>query len=212
MNSLILDSTDCVSDLCLICAGTGTDKTPYCNGGHRHPYTVPYSLLFEPLRKKPIKFAEIGVFRGASLLAWRRFFTEARIYGFDNDVNNLNFIASQGWKGIQLDVMDASQAENIRAQLTKYMQDGELFDVILDDASHNAEHQVEVIRTALPLLKQGGLLIIEDIFRDNSTEPYEKVYQEVKDMVSFHTFIICDHKNRYSPGWNNDKLLVFVKA
>lgn len=212
MNSITIDSSDCVSDLCIICAETGTDKTPYCNGGHRHPYTVPYSLLFEPLRKKPIKFAEIGVFRGASLLAWRRFFTKARIYGFDNDANNLNFIASQGWPGIQLDLMDASQAQSIQSQLSKYIQDGELFDVILDDASHNAEHQVEVIRTALPLLKQGGLLIVEDIFRDNSTEPYERVFREVKDMVSFHTFIVCDHKNRYSPGWNNDKLLVFVRA
>jgi predicted O-methyltransferase YrrM len=212
MNSLVLDSSDCVSDLCLICAGTGTDKTPYCNGGHRHPYTVPYSLLFEPLRKKPIKFAEIGVFRGASLLAWRRFFTQARIYGFDNDVNNLDFIASHGWKDVHVDIMDASHPESIRTQLTKYVQDGELFDVILDDASHNPEHQVEVIRTALPLLKQGGILIVEDIFRDNSTEPYEKVFQEVKHLVSFHSFIVCDHKNRYSPGWNNDKLLVFVKA
>lgn len=212
MNSLVLDSSDCVSDLCLICAGTGTDKTPYCNGGHRHPYTVPYTLLFEPLRKKPIKFAEIGVFRGASLLAWRRYFEKARIYGFDNDGANLNFIASHAWPEVYVDIMDASKAESIQTQLSKYIQDGELYDVILDDASHNPEHQVEVIRTALPLLKQGGLLIVEDIFREGNTQPYEHVFQEIKHLVSFHTFIVCDHKNRYSPGWNNDKLLVFVKG
>jgi hypothetical protein len=61
-------------------------------------------------------------------------------------------------------------------------------------------------------LKQGGLLIVEDIFRERPIEPYEKVFEQVKDLVSFHTFIVCDHKNRYSPGWNNDKLLVFVRA
>jgi hypothetical protein len=33
----------------------------------------------------------------------------------------------------------------------------------------------------------------------------------VQDLVSFHTFIVCDHQLRYSPGWNNDKLLVFVR-
>ena len=212
MNSITIDSTECRSDLCLFCAESGTDKSPYSTGGHRHPYTAPYTLLFEPLRKKPIKFAEIGVFRGASLLAWRRYFPSAHIVGFDNDVNNLNFIASQNWPGVYLDTMDASQANNIHEMLSKYTQDGELFDVILDDASHNPEHQVEVIRTALPFLKQGGLLIIEDIFRDRSTEPYETVFQEVRHLVSFHTFIVCDHQNRYSPGWNNDKLLVFVKA
>ncbi len=212
MNSLVLDSSDCVSDLCTICASTGTDKTPFCAQGHRHPYTVPYSLLFEPLRNKPIKFAEIGVFRGASLLAWRKYFSRARIYGFDNDANNLNFIQSFDWPGVTLDLMDASNRESISSLLRQSTEDGELFDVILDDASHNPEHQVEVIRIALHFLKPGGLLIIEDIFRDRSTEPYETVFQEIKHLVSFHTFIVCDHKNRYSPGWNNDKLLVFVRA
>ncbi len=212
MNSITIDSSDCRSDLCIFCAESGTDKSPYSNGGHRHPYTVPYSLLFEPMRKKPIKFAEIGVFRGASLHAWRRYFPSARIFGFDNDENNLNFIASQRWPGVFLDKMDASQATSIHENLNKYVQDGELFDVILDDASHNPEHQVEVIKTALPFLKQGGLLIIEDIFRERTTEPYETVFPQVRDLVSFHTFIVCDHENRYSPGWNNDKLLVFVKA
>ena len=212
MNSITIDSSDCVSDLCQICSKTGTDKSPYSVGGHRHPYTVPYSLLFEPLRKKPIKFVEIGIFRGASILAWRLFFSSANIYGFDNDQNNVDFIASQGWPNVFLDTMDASDAKSIGEKLGKYSQDGELYDVILDDASHNPEHQVQVIKTALPFLKQGGLLIVEDIFRERSTEPYETVFQEIKDQVSFHTFITCDHKNRFSPGWNNDKLLVFVKA
>lgn len=212
MNSLILDSSECVSDLCKICTETGTDKTPFCVQGHRHPYTVPYTLLFEPLRKKPIKFAEIGVFRGASVLAWRQYFSKARIYAYDNDAANLNFIASHAWPGVLLDLMDASNANSIQSVLAKDTQDGELFDVILDDASHNPEHQVEVIRTALPFLKQGGLLIIEDIFRERSTDPYRHVLEEVKHLVSFHTFIVCDHVNRHSPGWNNDKLLVFVRS
>jgi hypothetical protein len=59
--------------------------------------------------------------------------------------------------------------------------------------------------------KKGGILIVEDIFRERSIEPYEKIFEEVKHLVSFHTFITCDHALRYSPGWNNDKLLVFVK-
>lgn len=212
MNSITIDSTDCTSDLCILCAESGTDKSPYSTGGHRHPYTAPYTLLFEPIRKKPIKFAEIGVFRGASLLGWRRYFPSARIYGFDNDKPNLDFIASHGWPALTLDLMDASNASNIQQQLLKYTQDGELFDVILDDASHNPEHQVEVIRTAPYFLKQGGMLIIEDIFRERSIEPYERVLQEVKHLFSFHTFIVCDHEHRYSPGWNNDKLLIFVRA
>lgn len=211
MNSLTIDSTNCRTSLCRICADAGTDKSPYTLHGHRHPYTAPYSLLFEPLRHKPIKFCEIGVFRGASLVAWRQFFSRARIFGYDRDEPNLQFIASLGLPGTFLGLMDASQESDIKAKLEVAIQDGELFDVILDDASHDPSDQCAVIRTALPFLKQGGLLIVEDIFRERSIELYEKVLREVDSQISFHTFIVCDHALRYSPGWNNDKLLVFVK-
>jgi predicted O-methyltransferase YrrM len=108
--------------------------------------------------------------------------------------------------------MDASDPKSIHENLSTFTQDGELYDVILDDASHNIDHQVEVIRTGIHFLKQGGLLFVEDIFRDADTEKYEKVLNEIKHLVSFHTFIICDHEQRYSPGWNNDKILVLVRA
>lgn len=213
MNSLTIDSTECRTLLCRLCAESGTDKCPYSLHGHRHPYTAPYSLLLEPLRHKPIKFAEIGVFRGASLRAWRSYFSpEARIYGYDCDVPNLEYIASMNMPNVFLDTMDAGSSPSIRQKLEEATRDGVLFDVILDDASHDPGHQCEVIRTALPFLNPGGLLIVEDIFRERPTEPYEQVFREVQSLVRFHTFIVCDHALRYSPGWNNDKLLIFVKA
>jgi predicted O-methyltransferase YrrM len=211
MNSITLDSTECRTTLCRLCAESGTDKCPYNLHGHRHPYTAPYSLFFEPLKHRPIKFAEIGVFRGASVRAWREFFSQARIYGYDRDIPNLQFIQQQNFPNVFLDVMDASSQDSIQQKLREATQDGELFDVILDDASHDPADQCAVIRTALPFLKQGGLLIIEDIFRERPTKPYEDAFRDVQDLVSFHTFIVCDHQLRYSPGWNNDKLLVFVR-
>ena len=211
MNSITIDSTECRTTLCRLCAESGTDKCPYNLHGHRHPYTAPYSLFFEPLKHRPIKFAEIGVFRGASVRAWREFFSQARIYGYDRDIPNLQFIQSQNFPNVFLDTMDAGSQESIKQKLQEATQDGELFDVILDDASHDPADQCAVIRTALPFLKQGGLLIIEDIFRERSIKPYEDAFRDVQDLVSFHTFIVCDHNLRYSPGWNNDKLLVFVR-
>jgi len=191
----------------------GTDKSPYtANGGHRHPYTAPYSLLFEPLRSKPIKFAEIGVFRGASILVWRAFFSKARIYGFDNDLVNMEFIRTRAIPGVTLDYMDASSPESMETVFKKHMADGELFDVILDDALHDETQQAVTIKTCLSKLKQGGLLIIEDIFRDKSEAPYIEAMAEMASLISFSTFIVCDHKDRWSPGWNNDKLLIIVRA
>lgn len=211
MNSVTIESTECRTTLCRLCAEAGTDKGPFTLQGHRHPYTAPYSLLFEPLKHRPIKFAEIGVFRGASLRVWREFFSQAKLYGYDNDIPNLQFISNYGMPNVFLDQMDASKEDSIQEKLKEATNDGELFDVILDDASHDSADQCAVIRTALPFLKKGGLLIIEDIFRERPIEPFEKAVESVKDLISFHTFIVCDHALRYSPGWNNDKLLVLVR-
>lgn len=213
MNSVTIDSTECRTTLCKLCADSGTDKCPYNLHGHRHPYTAPYSLLLEPLRHKPIKFAEIGVFRGASLRVWRSYFSpDATIYGYDSDVPNLEYIKSMNMPNMVLDTMDAASSASIKAKFEEATRDGILFDVILDDASHDPKDQSEVIKTALPFLNPGGLLIIEDIFRERSIELYEQAFRDIQHLVRFHTFIVCDHALRYSPGWNNDKLLIFVKA
>jgi predicted O-methyltransferase YrrM len=212
-NCITLDSTDCRTDLCNICSQAGTDKSPFTkNGGHRHPYTTPYSLFFEPLRNKPIKLAEIGIFRGASILAWRMFFSRARIYGFDIDTEAMTHIRKLDLPGVVIDEMDATKADSMESVFQRHMADGELFDVILDDALHEVSQQAVTIKTCINKLKQGGLLIIEDIFRDQDHKPYIDAMAEVKSLISFSTFIICDHKDRYSPGWNNDKMLVIVRA
>ena len=212
-NLIIIDSTKCRTTLCNICSRTGTDKSPFTiNNGHRHPYTTPYSLFFEPLKNKPIKFAEIGIFRGASVLAWRIFFSRARIYGFDVDMEAMKYVRDLNLPGVFLDQMDATKTDSMESVFQRYMADGELFDVIIDDALHEVGQQAVTIRTCMNKLKQGGLLIIEDIFRSQDHADYLKVMEEVKDLISFSSFIQCEHADRYSPGWDNDKMLVMVRA
>lgn len=214
MNSITIDSSECISQLCLLCGNSGTDKSVYTRyeNGHRHPYTVPYSLLFETMRNKPIKFLEIGVYSGASLYAWREYFKAARLYGFDIDKEAMSKILPL--PNIILDIVDAGKESNIIAGLTKHTEDGELFDIILDDASHSPDDHKLLIPIALKYLKQGGILIIEDIYRDLNQNTYFDVMKSIitQGLVSFYTFIVCDHKQRYSGDHNNDKLLVMVRS
>jgi len=214
MNSITVDSSECISDLCMICRYNGTDKTPYglYEGVHRHPYTAPYSLLFETMRNKPIKFLEVGVYKGASLNAWREYFQNARLYGFDNDKPAMDCI--KPLTDLTLDLVDASIDTELELALKKHTCDGELFDVILDDASHSPDHHKLLIPIALKYLKQGGILIIEDIYRTMDQNTYYDVIKTVidKKLITFYTFIICDHKERYSEPHNNDKLLVMVRS
>ena len=211
-NSIVLDSSYCISQLCLICGQIGSDKSVLRTGeGHKHPYTVPYTLLLETLRNKPIKFLELGVYRGVSLFCWRHYFKHAKIYGYDNDSEALKRVPKM--TDTSLRDVDVSVKELLVDALTRDTADGELFDVILDDADHSVESHTTLIMNALPFLKQGGLLIMEDIFRSTSETLYEPAikYAIENNLISFYTFIVCEHKDRYSPGWDNDKVLVMVR-
>jgi SAM-dependent methyltransferase len=214
LNSITIDSTDCMSELCMMCRNSGTDKAVYTiyPDGHRHPYSIPYSLLFETMRNKPIKFLEIGVYTGASIYAWRSYFKKARLYGFDIDKEAIAKIVPQA--NTIIDIVDAGKEETLSEGLKKHTADGELFDIIMDDASHSADDHKLLIPIALNYLKQGGILVIEDIYRDIDQNTYMDVIKDVigKNLITFYTFIVCDHIARYSGHLNNDKLLLMVRS
>jgi hypothetical protein len=206
--TFILDSSRAPTDLCMIGAQVRADKSPFNMTGHRHPYTGLYSLLLSSYRYKPIHFGEIGVAMGASVHLWRRYFTEARLDFFDRDRNFLNNASEFGYPNTFFHEMDVNSSENIKHALSN---SGHLFDVLLDDSSHNVFDQKNIVTTALPFIKSGGLLLIEDVFRAEPDKSYLDILEPVKDQISFYAFFLTEHSNKYSPGWDNDKVLMIVK-
>jgi SAM-dependent methyltransferase len=210
---LSVDSTRCYTDLCNIGRLTNADKSPYGDiklGMHRHPYTGVYAMLFAPLKNKEIDFVEIGIAGGASVAMWWNYFTQASLYFFDRDtdfvgnVDKIKFPARKPYASL----MDVAVDGNITMTLKKT---GKLFDVILDDSSHIYEHQIRIIKEAFEFVKPGGYLIIEDIYRDVDEKKYENDLANIIPLCSNVYFVVCNHDERYSPGWNNDKLFVLVK-
>ena len=86
------------------------------------------------------------------------------------------------------------------------------YDVIIDDSTHDIEDQITIIRTLFPKVKSGGFLIIEDVFREKDEKEYQDQLVDIIPQCSAAYFVVCEHKDRWSPGWNNDKLLVLVKG
>lgn len=206
---LIVDSTHSNTDLCKICAASNSDKSPLETPNsqrHRHPYSSVYSMLFSPLRNMPIQFAEIGIAYGASANAWFNWFSQARLCFFDRDENFVAIIA-QTSRSISA-VMDVSKDGDVERALAV---PGGLYDVILDDSSHEFEHQIRIIKEAIPFVKPGGYIIVEDIYRSHNEKDYEDALTDILDSFSMAYFVICNHEERWSPGWNNDKMLVLVK-
>jgi predicted O-methyltransferase YrrM len=205
---LVIDSSDAVSELCLLGKATGTDKSPYNEVAHRHPYTAVYSLLFAPLKHQPIRFAEIGVAGGASALLWRIYFPSAEIFMFDRDQNFLDR-AAQRVSPVSFRLMDVSVDGGVASALADIS--GEL-DILIDDSSHDFDHQIRIIRESVEKIRQGGMLIIEDVFRSESEQRYKDALEPFKHLFSAALFVVCEHKDRWSPGWDNDKLLVLIRG
>lgn len=210
IQSITVDSTAAVTHLCTLGSNYYTDKSPYNNSGHRHPYTAVYSLFLSKFRFQPVRFVEIGIAGGNSILLWRTYFThnDTHIFGFDRDKNFIQNTLNYGLPGVSLGEMDVYEEESIRKG---FEATGGYLDVILDDSSHGLDDQIRIIKQAIPFLKPGGLIIIEDIFRDTPEEKYEEGLADVLDLFSMAMFVVTEHERRYSPGWNNDKLLFLVK-
>ncbi len=216
--SFTVDMTNVKTELCMLGAILGADKSPYNEVRHRHPYTGFYSTLFANIQTKPCRFAEIGIAGGCSAHLWNGYLRhpDARIWMFDRDDNFIEHAREEmtqvpGGHRFSFRNMDVGVDGNVSKA---FADTKEWFDVIVDDSSHDFDHQIRICKEAMPYIRQGGLLIVEDVFRETSEKKYfdALVSADVLSQCSFAYFVTCDHANRWSPGWNNDKLLVLVKG
>lgn len=203
--TITIDSSNHKTKLCKLGGILNTDKSPFSKegtGGHRKGYTAVYELLFGPLKHKEINFVEIGIEKGASTFLWENYFTNAKLFAFEQDDNKINQVKqlADDTTILKTDAGDRNQLEET------YKSTGVMFDVILDDASHQLEHEKIAIEIGAKYLKSGGILIIEDLIRDHPEDIFDDV---ISDHFSFSTFIICEHNNKQND--NNDKIWVGIK-
>jgi SAM-dependent methyltransferase len=119
-----------------------------------HSYVPLYEELFLPYQESAEAILELGIMNGASLRAWRDFFTYAHVYGIDNDPARL--ITENRITSIRCDTVERDHILEIRNALPD-------FDIIIDDASHVITEQIWAVAVFWPKLKPGGLFIVEDI-------------------------------------------------
>ena len=169
----------------------GTDKVT-------HRYTQLYDRLFGGQRTTLRRFLEVGVYRGASMQMWRDYFTSAEVYGLDSFRNQLSVLKKtpasslayalrddhnkgynfsdlvlRGKLGSRLHVIDANQSD--AAQMAAVVRDlggggpSQMMDLIVEDGSHIFRDQQTNLAWLLPLVRPGGVYVIEDI--TSSSQP-----------------------------------------
>jgi hypothetical protein len=207
INSITIDSTHSITELCLLGVKYPTDKSPYNTDTnlHKHAYTSIYNLLFSNIRYNDLCIGELGILENHSMLSWREFFPNAKLYGFEWFDSRLEKAIADGIPNCTYTKMDVTNITSIKEGLTNA---GGEFDILMDDSTHVFEDQIKFINVAYKYLKPGGFLIIEDIFINANEEDYSKAINHLSDYFSSATFIFANHDLKHSPGWNNDKLLV----
>lgn len=153
-------------------------------------YPKVYEKEFGPYRNSDLTFLEIGIFLGGSLEIWRKLFgPDASISGIDInpdcagyvDAPNRAFIGSQADPAFLRSVIDEIGTP----------------DIILDDGSHVATHQRVSFETLFPLLKVGGLYVIEDLHTSYWPGFYEGGYRRSGTAIEFAKSLIDDMHGWY---------------
>ena len=128
----------------------GTDKA-----SSYHNYTRIYSQYFAPLKNSPIKFLEIGVYKGASVKFWESYFPNADLHFIDIDFSRMEYTSDK----VSYHAVNQEDPVALDAFRTKV---GE-FDVILDDGGHTMKQQLTSLIHLISAVKSGGMYIIEDL-------------------------------------------------
>jgi hypothetical protein len=213
IKSFFIDYQNESSILCEIGKKYDTDKSSQrlnpSNTNYCHPYTLFYNNLFKNKRNENLTIAELGILNGASLQMWNDYFPNSKIYGFELHISEINkFNNRYKYDRISLIPLDVRNSNNITSTFSQL---GVKFDFILDDTSHEFEDQINIIKHIHPYIKDGGLLIIEDIFLSRNEQDYIDSLGSVLDNFSDYYFVTLDHVNKNSYGWDNDKLFILIK-
>lgn len=158
----------------------------------QHSYLDTYESLFSPIRDTVTSVLEIGIggFAGG-LRLFRKYFPNAMIYGAD-------ILHSKPEWGDTL----TDERIQIHSNINAYTQESfellsrQTYDIIIDDGPHTLESMKFAVSNYVTLLKEKGILIIEDVqdiswieqLRD-ATPPEYQPYIQVYDLRK--------NKNRY---------------
>jgi len=179
----------------------GTDKGTTSPFPSTHGYAPMYDKILDKWRNKNIRMLEIGVCMeytngGQSVNMWYEYFTNASIYTFD--YADMKHIQNDRVFFFQGDQSDRSALTNMYNHFGS-----KEFDFILEDGSHNHDHQMISLGHLFKYVKSKGYYILEDIsipehavccIRNDDTYKAIKNYIDTGKMTSEH---ITDEERDY---------------
>jgi len=168
-----------------------------------HSYLDTYEKMFQNKKDKDVNLLEVGIYGGGSMKLWSEYFANGKIYGVDvRPYNYATDSAIRNKKNVKLFVdTNAYDLEFINKQFSETK-----FDFLIDDGSHLLQDMLFFVEHYSALLKDDGILIVEDVQKwewieslKERTPEHLKKYMRVIDLR--------DVKHQY-----DDVLFVIDKA
>lgn len=165
---------------------------PHTDKNTWHSYLPVYNKLLHTIKNIAKNVLEVGIGdwsekNGGSLLIWRKYFTNAKIYGID--ILPIDRVLDELVEDKKVKLFcetDAYKNKFINENLSNVK-----FDLLLDDGPHSLESQENFVELYSPLLSEKGILIVEDV-QDmkwieklkNKTPEHLKKYIKIYDLRS----------------------------
>jgi len=119
-------------------------------------YFKTYEELLKRFKDRDIVFVEIGIQNGGSLEIWQKYFgRNSKIIGIDLNPGCKKFEKDN----ILIEIGSQSDPNFWKSFFLKYG----MVDIILDDGGHTNYQQIITATNSIPYIKDGGMLITEDI-------------------------------------------------
>jgi hypothetical protein len=197
-----------------------TDKVKSCDSTECHRYDITYDEIFYNKRDSVKNVLEIGIGlgdhynyrikvyplyqQGSSLMAWKEYFPNAIVYG---------------WDILKCEPINISDIKTFCVNATKtgdiinfFANNPIKFDFILDDGSHRLEDQVKAFMLLHEYLEVGGIYLIEDVLHFN-IDTFQNLSCFPKDFLENiinKLFKVTYHDTR-KIGLDNDFCVCFTK-
>ena len=138
------------------------------------PLYLEYYQRHRFLRDQPLEILEIGTNKGSSLRTWAEYFPNAQIYGLDI-TRQYETPGTLDHKRIKTALADQGDPAALKEALwmkfnklhpcihTAQPLEERLFDIIIDDGSHEQTHQQVSLGYLWSFLRPGGLYVVEDL-------------------------------------------------
>lgn len=159
--------------------------------GMLHSYIEQYySPRFTDLRERPLAILEIGVKQGRSVWLWRNWFKNSSIYGIDVKEESIKTILTfDNVKGYVGNAFSEKMLSNFNDNF---------FDIIIEDGPHTLQTQIFAAKNWSKKLKRNGLLIIEDVQKEEYISTIlQSIPNEVDIKFESKVFDFRNIKNRY---------------